>query len=198
MIASTRWRWAISSRCAGPQKSAPVKHIGLHVDVARRHEIVEHGGVGVERDVLEGAGDAEGSASVGRKVRDVLAFKDDSAGLGGVEAVDAVDQAGLAGTVGTDDGEDFARCDLEADFVQGFYAAEIQGDVIDMQLDRHVTPSVSVAESRGPRRRLRDRATLRRGVCCARLRYQNALIEANRARAFQMRSKSQSRMVAII
>ena len=125
--------------CPPPEERA--RQHGLpHVDVPRRHQVVQHRGIGVERDILESAGDAQRRAFVGRHARDVDAFKADAAGLRRIKAVDAVDEAGFSRAVGSDDGEDLASLDLEVDALQRLDAAKTQRDVIDMQLDRHAAP----------------------------------------------------------
>ena len=62
------------------------------MDVAAKHDVVEHGHAGEKRDVLKRPGDAE-RGDLGRAlVRDVAALKGDRAGVGGVEAADHVEE----------------------------------------------------------------------------------------------------------
>ena len=80
-------------------KQGAGQHIGFHVDLPRRHQVVQDGGVGIKRNILECAGNSELRPPIGRHVRDVDAGKQDSPTLRCIEAIDAVNQAGFASAV---------------------------------------------------------------------------------------------------
>jgi hypothetical protein len=77
-----------------------------------------------QREVLEGAADAERGPGVGRETRDVAALIEQLAIGGPITAGNAVDDRGLAGAVGADDRELLAGVDREADFAERAHAAE--------------------------------------------------------------------------
>jgi hypothetical protein len=111
-----------------------LEHVLLHVDVAGGHEVVERAQTGVEGDVLEGAGQAQGSDGVGRRLGQVgLAFEEDAPFLRPIEAADAVEDGGLARAVGADDGADFAGVHVEADAGQRGVRSEVERYVFNTE-----------------------------------------------------------------
>jgi hypothetical protein len=107
------------------------------VDVRARHEVVQHGHVAEELDVLEGAGDPEPRDLVRAHARDLmLAVVDvgDVPALGVVQAADAVEQAGLACAVGPDDGQDLALAHLQVDIQECGHAAEVKLQPLNAEL----------------------------------------------------------------
>ena len=109
----------MSSRWAGPQYSRLCQEPGAHVNVARRHQVVQGAQAGVQGDVLKGAGDAQLGDAMRRQAREVVPFKDDLPSVRVVEVVDAVEHRGLARAVGADDGQDLALPGVETDAGQG-------------------------------------------------------------------------------
>ena len=81
--------------------------------VATEHQVVQHGEVLEERDVLEGAGHPEVCDPVRPHAEDALAEELHAAALRPVDTGEDVEDRGLAGAVGADDGEQLARTDLE-------------------------------------------------------------------------------------
>jgi hypothetical protein len=103
------------------------------VQVAAEEQVVEHGEVFEQLDVLEGPGQAGPGDAVRLQPGQVAAVEADAALLGPVQARQAVEQRGLAGAVGADDGEQLARPDLEAHRAEGPDAGEAQVQVVDPQ-----------------------------------------------------------------
>jgi hypothetical protein len=101
--------------------------------VAAHEDVVEHGEVREQLDVLEGAGDAERGDPVGPHAHDRLALPADVALLGLVHLVDAVEDGRLPGAVGADDGEQLAGVDGEADVVEGGDAPEGEPDRVELE-----------------------------------------------------------------
>jgi hypothetical protein len=116
---------------AQPQQGRPDPVADVHV--AAQQQVVEHGQVLEQLDVLEGAGDAGAGDAVGLDPDQVAAGEADAALLGPVEAGQAVEQGGLAGPVGADDGQQLVRADLEGDRAQGADAGEAEVEVLDLE-----------------------------------------------------------------
>src|SRR5690349_10468322 len=98
--------------------------------MAAEQEVLEHGGVLEQLDVLERPRDAAPRDLVRRHPRDVLAVEDQTARGRLVDARDQVEDRRLAGAVGPDDREDLARLDLEAHAVDGPEAAEVHDEAV--------------------------------------------------------------------
>src|SRR5207249_8121767 len=134
-----------------PPAGAPVEHGAqhavLHVDVATEHEVVDDGHAPEERNVLKGAGHAQGGDAGGREPGELVAVETDGPLLRVKDAADAVQQGGLARTVGTDDGQDLALLDVEADAADGLDAAERLRDVADLDERAHTSEGASTAPS---------------------------------------------------
>ena len=103
------------------------------VGVAAEQEVLEHGGVLEQLDVLEGPRDPAPGDLVGRHARDVLAVEDQASGRWLVDARDQVEDRRLPGAVGADDREDLAGLDREAHPVDGPDAAEAHPEVVDRE-----------------------------------------------------------------
>jgi hypothetical protein len=101
--------------------------------VAAQQQVVEHGEVLEQLDVLEGAGHAGAGDAVGLEPDEVAAGEADGALLGPVQARQAVEQRRLAGAVGADDGQQLVRADLERHRPQGPEAGEAQVQVVDLE-----------------------------------------------------------------
>ena len=103
----------------------------MDVLVPAEHQVVEHGEVLEQRDVLEGAGQPRRGDPVRPLAQDALAEELHRALLGPVDAGEHVEQRGLAGAVGADDREQLAGMDLEAHAVDRLDAREGQVDVVE-------------------------------------------------------------------
>jgi hypothetical protein len=103
------------------------------VEVAAQQQVVEHGEVLEQLDVLEGPGHAGAGDAVGLEPDQVAAGEADGALLGPVQAREAVEQRGLAGAVGTDDGEQLVGPDLERHRPQGADAGEAEVQLVDLE-----------------------------------------------------------------
>ena len=91
--------------------------------------IVHHREVGKQRDVLEGAADADLGDPVRRPRQDAGAFHQDVAGARLVEPGEAIEQRGLAGAVRSDQAEDCALVHVEGHAIQRDDAAEHDANV---------------------------------------------------------------------
>ncbi len=131
MIFSTCSRCAVSSFCANPQYSASVRKLPFDLERAPGHDVVERGHPLEQRDVLEGAGEAQAGDVVRRQVRAVLALEIDPAARRPVEAADDVQHRALARAIGADDRRNLAAVDPEADARDRLHAAEVEVDVVD-------------------------------------------------------------------
>jgi hypothetical protein len=102
--------------------------------VPPEQDVVEHGGVHREGDVLERAAQPQpGELVRGLPGQDGVA-EHDAARRRPVKAADDVEAAGLAGAVRADEGVDRAGAHGEGDLVEGLDAAEAQADPLDPQL----------------------------------------------------------------
>jgi len=112
----------LAPRAADPDRL--LQEIAAHLQVAPGHDVVEHRHALEERDVLEGARDAERGRLVRMHVAELAAAKADGAGLRVVHAVHHVEHRALAGAVGADDGAHFVLAHIERNTVERSYAAE--------------------------------------------------------------------------
>ena len=97
-----------------------------------------------ERQVLEGAADAEAGDAMRRHGEQRPAVKLDLSAAGNVEPAHAVEERRLAGAVGADEADDLALADVEGHAVQGHDAAEPDGDVAhDEKRARQSAPVIS-------------------------------------------------------
>ena len=117
------------------------EHPVAHVGVAAEHEVVEHGQVGEQLDVLERARHAQAGDLVRLLADQVVAVEGHAAFLRLVDARQHVEDRGLAGAIGADDREELALADLEADAVDRGDAREPQHDVADVD-DRRAVAGV--------------------------------------------------------
>jgi hypothetical protein len=95
-----------------------------HVDVPAEQDVVQYAQPLEQRQVLEGAGDAESGNRGGRRAGDVAPPQAYPALVRGIEAGHDVDHGGLAGAVRSDQAEDLAAPDREIDALQSAQAAE--------------------------------------------------------------------------
>ncbi|MGY3290410.1 hypothetical protein ACVWWP_003477 [Bradyrhizobium sp. LM3.6] len=124
---------------AGEPVQRAREEIVLQQVMAADHDVVEHAHVVEQRQVLEGAADAERSARVGRQAGDVAALVEQLAFGRLVAAGNTVHDRGLAGAVGADDREQLAIPDGEADIGQRTDAAESQGHAAHFETGSHQT-----------------------------------------------------------
>ena len=113
---------------AGPQSRALVP-------VAADEDVLEHGHVGVDAQVLEGAGHAETGGVRGREMSDVLAGEAHGAGGQLLQTADRVEERRLAGAVRADERDYPSGRHLERDLVDGLQATEVDREVLDLQED---------------------------------------------------------------
>src|SRR5574343_1047574 len=111
------------------------EQVAFDLEVATRHDVVDHAHALEQGQVLEGAGDAHFGHLAAVHVVEGLATESDRALGRGVDPVDAVEHGALAGAVGADDGADLVLFHIERDVGQRFHAAEPQADVLDVQDD---------------------------------------------------------------
>ena len=106
----------------------PVERAGdeivLQEVVPADHDVVEHGHVVEQREILERAADAERRARIRLQAGDVAVLIEKLSFGRGITAGDAIHDRGLAGAVGADDREQFAFLDAEAHISQRAHAAE--------------------------------------------------------------------------
>ena len=106
-------------------------------------DVVAHAHAAEQRDVLEGAADAQAGHAVARQVLQRAALEQDVAVGEAIEAADAVEQRGLAGAVRPDQAADLAVADIERHAAECDDAAEAHRHVGNPEqrsvggLDRH-------------------------------------------------------------
>jgi hypothetical protein len=114
---------------------------GLHQDaafdlqVAARHDVVDHAHALEQRQVLEGARHAHLGHLAAVHVVESLAAEGDRSFRRRVDAVDAVEHGALACAVGADDGADLVLAHVERDVRERLHATEAQADVLDVEDD---------------------------------------------------------------
>ena len=115
---------------ADPGKSQRVADdVAVGAGMGADPDIVEHRQVGKQRDVLEGAADADLGDPVRRARQDALAFHQDVAGARLIEPAEAIEERRLAGAVRSDQAEDLALVHVERHAIQRDDAAEHDADV---------------------------------------------------------------------
>ena len=85
-----------------------IQHAGAQMGVAAGQDVLDHGAVLEQRQVLKGAADAERGEPRGRDGREIVAVEHDAAAARPQHAGDHVEQRGLAGAVRADHAADFA------------------------------------------------------------------------------------------
>ena len=151
------------SICRAPRRAAraPPRDRAGELPAARRPmprrwapsgDVLEHGHVRPQMDVLEGAGDAARGDVARWQAGRSLAAELDLAARQRQHAGDQVEDRALAGAVRADQADDLARPDLEADLVDRDQAAEPLARLVD--LEQHVAGAPDVrARAAAPRRR---------------------------------------------
>ena len=110
------------------------------VRVAADEHVVEHRQRREQREVLEGASDAEPGDAVRRHSQQILAVEHDTTAGRLVQAADAVEERGLAGAVRPDQRADLALLDREGEVGERDDSAELDPNIFDRQ-QRHSTTS---------------------------------------------------------
>jgi hypothetical protein len=103
--------------------------------VAADQQVLQHGGVLEQLDVLEGARDAERGHRVRRLGGQITPVVGDAAAGGGIDAADQVEDRRLARAVGPDQREHLAAPDFEAHLVDREHAPEAHAQVLGRQED---------------------------------------------------------------
>ena len=94
----------------------PRKDVGADIEVFRQGEVLVNGFYAAAADIG------------GRLVGDIDAVEDDAPLFRAVDTGDAFDQRGLARAIVAEQGDDFARVDLEIDLIDRRQAAEVLAD----------------------------------------------------------------------
>ena len=94
-------------------------------------QVLEHGHVLEEHDVLEGARDSESHDPVRRRSSQVLAVEEDAAAVRAIEPRDQIEERRLSGAVRPDQPDDLSLLQRKRDVGEGDDAAEPPRDVLD-------------------------------------------------------------------
>ena len=94
------------------------------MDVKSRHDVLEHGELLEEPDLLEGTRDSAPHAAMSGQAGEIGAIEAQRAGIRLVDPADQVEHRGFAGAVGADDGKDRAGRHVERYVAHGADAAE--------------------------------------------------------------------------
>ena len=97
-------------------------------------QVLGHGHVGHEHEVLVHHADAPGIGIAGGAEVDRLAVHGDGPGVRLVEPHDDVHEGGLARTVLAHEGQHFAAANLQADVIAGQHTRETLGDAFQLEL----------------------------------------------------------------
>ena len=111
-------------------------------------DVVAHAHAAEQRDVLEGAAEAEAGHAMAAKVLERATLEQDVAVGEAVEAADAVEQRGLAGTVRPDQAADLAVADIERHAAKRDHAAEPHRDIGNVE-QRHAGGSGGIRRAHG-------------------------------------------------
>jgi hypothetical protein len=103
------------------------------VVVPAEHEVLQHGQVLEQLDVLEGPGHAELGDLVRAQTGEVVPVERHPALLRPVHTGDHIEDRRLPGPIGPDDGEQLVLGDGERNTVDGFDAGEAEPDVFETQ-----------------------------------------------------------------
>ena len=115
--------------------------VGMHLQRAAGHNVVERGHAAEQRHVLERACDAAVGSVVRAHLGARFALERDPALLRMVEAVDDIEHRGLAGPVRPDDRANFPFADVERHIAHCLHATESERHVLHRQqhiADRNV------------------------------------------------------------
>jgi hypothetical protein len=99
-------------------------------------QVLQHGGVLEQLDVLKGPRDAPAGDLMRRHARHVLVAEQQTPVRGLIDARYEVEDRRLAGAVWPDDGQHLARLQLEGHAGQGHDAAEVDGQLLGLE-ERH-------------------------------------------------------------
>src|SRR5213594_283190 len=134
------------------QAQRVAEEVAARATVDADHHVLEHGERREQREVLEGAADAEVGDAVRRQRQQRAVAEADVPPLWRVEPAQAVEQRRLAGAVGADEPDDLALGHVEGDAVERDDASEADGEITD-------------GENRLPRRGHARAYTGRAGPC---------------------------------
>src|SRR6202043_4264917 len=114
-----------------------IEYGGAQMGMPAGQDIFHGRAVLEQRQVLEGAADADGGKARRRHPAEIDAAEQNAAAPWPQHTADHVEERGLAGAVGPDDAADLARRDLQADLGNGFEAAEILAEVFNRKQGGH-------------------------------------------------------------
>ena len=118
------------------QAQRVAQEIAAAAAMAADHDVLEHGHVAKQRQILKRAADADLGDPVRRLVEDGLALKLNVAMVRRVEPAEAIEQGGLAGAVRADQAQEHALGHVERHVVERDDAAETHADILDRQQRR--------------------------------------------------------------
>jgi hypothetical protein len=107
--------------------------VAVETQVGTHHHVLDGAHVHADLQVLEGARHTAAGQLVRRLATDGFAIQADLAVGGFVDPGDEVEQGRLAGAIGADHGIDDACVDAEAHILHGLDAAEVDGEVGDVE-----------------------------------------------------------------
>src|SRR5262249_46216143 len=116
------------------------ENTGSHLVMLRHQDVVEGAEAPEQLDVLEGARDTEPRDLIGSQARDLTLAKMDGPARRTVETGDAVEDRGLAGAVRADQAVDLTRPDAERHAVGRAQAPEVDGKLVNREIDHEVSP----------------------------------------------------------
>ncbi len=128
----------------GPEIDPPEEDATLQEQVPPQHEIVEHGHVVKESDVLECPGDPEPRDLIRLHPRDLPILEVDGSSLGAVDTGDAVEYRGLPGAIRPDDRVDLPFGHVGGDPVDRLHAPEREVDVVYLKQCHPGSPPVII------------------------------------------------------
>jgi hypothetical protein len=105
-------------------RKSMISSTAAHLQVAPGHDVVEHGHALEERDVLEGARDAQSRGLVRVHVGKFFLLELDLSLLRVINAVQDIEHRAFAGAVRADDGAHFLGAHVERHVLQRLDAAE--------------------------------------------------------------------------
>jgi hypothetical protein len=109
----------------------------VHVDVCSRQQVIQHGHVPEEFNILERTGNAQVSNLMRRHTIDYMLRIVDVNNpplLGPVESANAVEQARFPGAIRPDNCQDFTLADFQIDIVQSRHTTKVQEEIFNPEL----------------------------------------------------------------
>ena len=134
---------------ANPGQFQRVAHdVAVGAGMGADPDVVEHGKIWKQSDVLEGAADADFGDPVRRPLQDALAFHQDVALARLIEPAQAIEERGLASAVWPDQPQDLPLIHVERNTIQRNDAAEHDADVANRKQGRLSLRELVPASSR--------------------------------------------------